>query len=412
MIKPLNAVKVLYDQTYGIFIGLAFCLALPAMPLGGPVTTTRVALALIVILTISKLHNIKKITLPVYMPLVATTVAGGAYFISYLLNDGNVWFAFSWIFLGILCVAIAFCVSQMQINHLKQMVWVVWVSAMFIWIIVFYHMVLSDVPLSGSAASRFWIGRFIPLPGINRFMNMMVIMSGIAWGALYFGFIKKRFLQALFVLPGIITFYFAILSGSRQSMIAILFLAVLLIVFKTKNTWKTIAHIAIFIAFLILITLGAIKLGVIDGKWIERRFIAGFTEGITKTETKRVHEIGTSWQYTMDGGTGPGAFFPKTGLYPHNGYLYFLAETGIFTGGIALALVWAVIVAIYFYQRRKGPLPPIGKTTWVVFIVLATVMNVFNDLFREPIYWAVLGLAVGASEVLPSNKEQINQPTP
>ncbi len=67
----------------------------------------------------------------------------------------------------------------------------------------------------------------------------------------------------------------------------------------------------------------------------------------------------------------------------------------------ALLAIWGIIIYTFIRLRKKHALSPVARSAWLVFLVLATVMNMFNELFCEPIYWATLGLAVGASVASP-----------
>ncbi|GEM_PF-4053943 len=388
-------------KTWAIVVGVVFCLSLPAISIWEELTTSRLVLLLFFGLAIYRLNiNNYRIPFDTLVPIITASIAFVIYVISLVLKGGLLWPVFSWLFLGLLGSLIAYCVYQIKSNRIDYFIWTIAICSLLIWVFVTFKMAESGELLSGgTTALRNYARSFFPT-GLNRFMNMMVVLSAIPLTALFFGFSNRLRTKVFFLLPAFFTLYYSLIAGSRQSLVVLLILLILLVLIKTKSLFKFIYYAIIVFLVLFLVLYVLVSQDLLDFMWIEQRFIQSLVErDITEGDITRLYILTEGLKYSFfEGGVGPGNFEEFVGRPPHNGYLGFLAEPGIIMGIIGLFLIFGIIIATFIINTlKKQSITPLSNIAWVVFFTLAIFMVNLNDLFREPLFWATLGVAVGAS---------------
>jgi hypothetical protein len=241
--------------------------------------------------------------------------------------------------------------------------------------------------------------------GLNRFMNGMVVLSATTAGGAWFSLVKKKSEKGLLFLPIILTIYFSVISGSRQSILCIGFILIFYIFTTEKFYYRKIGFRVISILralFVIIVSFGFIALvvhrKVSNYTWVKERLSSFlFVEGLSHSDESRLMAIkeGINFAFSNNGfGIGPGRFSEMVGMASHNGYVGFLAEIGIIFGTISLIIVISLLIWQWYFNAEKTR---VGSLAWIVFFATALIMANLNDLFREPIFWVYVGLAIGFS---------------
>lgn len=412
----LSSFSVAYQHIYSILTGLVFSLSIMALPIGYGLTTTRVAILVLLFWFLpATLKKKKSIALHAFIPLLGCIIAFCASIISLLIHGGSILPVISWLPLGILGFLIANFSKGIRPHHSKTFILTFALVILILTLITMAEMRISGVLFSDEYQIRKWLSSNVG-NDTNRYMNIMFINAALCTGGLYLKIadsVKSKIILAISLLFAL---YMIIVSGSRQNTFAFCFFYLVFVIISTKERSFVLSVFRIFrnmLAVLFITFAGvilSIQLKVITYEWISFRFLSFFTrEHLSSSDESRLvaalNALDCSTQ-NLGFGTGPGSFPPPgTITGAHNGYLLFLAENGFILGGTALILIFIII--LFTLAKCRIHKCTLSVAIWVIFYSIAIVLVNLKDLLREPIFWAIFGLSIGLSCSKEKRKFQI-----
>jgi hypothetical protein len=157
----------------------------------------------------------------------------------------------------------------------------------------------------------------------------------------------------------------------------------------------------------------AIAFGFLDWYVFEKRFFSSFESNSIEVagDQKRIEVIGYGLISSMQNygfGLGLGQFAETYGSATHNGFVNVLAEFGIIPGSVVILSLIALIFSLERRSKRgSGFISFSNKVSISSLMLIFFVMNSFNDLFREPILWSMIGVVIGMSTLNKSDNERV-----
>lgn len=398
----------LLNKLIAIFIGVIFFISVLSVNFGFGLTSTRLSLLLLFIIipiqfSIQKTSTNLKIPRLIFYPFIITIFLFLSASISTTFYSGDsLWSVISWIFLGLLSSVLALAVSKINLENdilfHKIIVLLIFLFCFF----TLYNLYSNGLLGLGSSVIRSYYGEHA-VNDLNRTMNTFFIFFAINFGILYFNVSRNSAWKLMSIISISVSLFLFLTSGSRQNIIAAIVFIIVLILLDLKSKKVSLAKkllhqskkiIFFFGLIFIAITL-LVKIEFIDSIWIEQRFLSFFIEKeISSSDESRLNAAINAIQYSFENnGMGIGAGnFP--GMEVHNGYLLYLAESGIILGGISLFICFMLIALIW---KKTPPKSRITAIYWSIFIVVAIVLTNLKVLFREPVFWSTLGIAIGFS---------------
>ncbi|MBP2075893.1 O-antigen ligase family protein [Oceanobacillus polygoni] len=219
--------------------------------------------------------------------------------------------------------------------------------------------------------------------------------------AVVLGISKSTKIIYLFSLINVIfSFYLAFVSGSRQSLIAIIFsIFIIIIINRHMRGVKGVNFKGImFTIVFMFIILNLLQIEEVN-RWIEDRFIDKTTEQLTNGDirTNIYIEAINDVKNDLLFGTGPGTYHQVSllGMHTHNGYLYMMNNFGV---------IPVIIIVLFFsfiafkgigeksiiYENRKQDIFVLLFTSFLVFLI----MNLFRDLITMLSFWMAVVLII------------------
>lgn len=391
------------------FAALIVMMSVFNVPLGYGVTTVR--MALIFGIAAILLWNIDRPNIAIRGDSVLLVAAGGLAtlfgFLSLLFAGGSLYEPISFLLLALLAVITIEVVGRLDINQLRQ--FVQWIF--LLWIIIFALTIINfwgDSSFVVRGAFRDYY-----TPGLSRFMNALVVSAAIIFviGALV-TLKQGRAISLKYFLPLLFAFVLAAFVGSRQSMLAIiLFLFILGFVnlitsYKYKKSRMLINRLIILAVVLILTIISAVQLDYIDSRLAEERYLIFFVEQeLRSSDYSRLEfmRAGLQFMFYNNGfGVGFGNFVDEVGAAAHNGYIGILSEAGIISGSAILIICLAVLLASVIRLIRVAKVYGMIFSLVSSFVVMLLFMNFFNGLIRDPLFFVVVGIFYGITNVLRS----------
>jgi len=397
------------EKLFAMLIGFIAALALAVFPLGGGVTTTRLALALLVFLLLINLRLIsERIYRNTLMPIMATTIGFITSFISFVLHDGEIWVVVNWLFLGALCSLLAISFSLFKKSDSTYFAVVLVLSLFVIVALTVIAMKNEGALFSTGTQARKFLRRTDGVD-LNGFMNTMFLNFSICAGILYFTLFRSIMLRSICLISLLASLLVIILSGSRQNLMACFVFIVLILFISSSKSNKNNIFISMLLNIrrlsLILLALLsgmviAINRRLIDIEWIQSRFFSIVVEsGLNKSDESRLDTALYAIECSLRNsgfGIGPGNYPPpEWNIGAHNGYLKFLADNGILPGGIALVLILGVIS--YSLFKCKKTHTSLAIIVWALFLIFSLLLGNVKDLFQVPGFWAIIGMVIGLS---------------
>ena len=394
------------SRMQAVLLGFSMFVSVLSFSLGNILTSSRLALLLMVPLTAATIISLDyRLPSHTLIPLFAAFALFIASSFSMLLNGGDLWPMFAWLPLGLLGACFAICASRAPARFLIFFFGATILCEMFLWTTIGVRLQRADVLIVPGQVFRNWFEQHL-FGGVNAFLNSMVLLSCLNFAALYSGIFRSIVTRFLFFLPIVFTFLCSLNCGSRQSLLALIvcFLAL-------EIQWARRGQLrmkGIRSAFRVLVILGIVAFGLfimirknwLNWSWIEKRFVGTLItrEVDVGSDQTRIDLIRKAMRDSCENGgsgIGPGRFNERHEIYPHHGYAGFLAETGLLFGGIALLIVAAAIA--HSWRRSASFRSTVADHVWIAFLTMSLFMMHFNDLFRDSAFWALLGLAVGLS---------------
>ncbi|MBP3191896.1 O-antigen ligase family protein [Natronogracilivirga saccharolytica] len=380
------------NKSIAILTGLVFTLSINVWTFYPGVTSARLAIICIIIVSFIKLFNNmykiprKVIVLPLLGILAATFTMFGL-----LINDGTIWYIFSWVFLGLLGGLIHYVLHDFNQYEKELLLKTILYTFLIIIIYVVYIMYNNNVLFSEGHITRRWLDNYVP-SGLNRFLNGITLSSLIILGALIMNITKSKAFNIFSFVALFVFLLIAITSGSRQSILVFsiytLFLFFYIYIKNITNSQKP--------SFLILSSLLIVGYSVysLTEDWFMQRFINPVIHRTTtSSDETRLDILEAGYDIIINNpfGIGAGNAYSMLGKYPHNGYLGFIMENGV-VGFIFLLIIFIYTIRKYLTIKEGNSLSMLFMQ---IYIVLAIIMTLMNDLFREPIYWTTLGFLYG-----------------
>ena len=394
------------NNLWVVLFGTTMCLSITSLPLGMGLTTNRVAFLLIFTLTTIKFfYSGYRFSILVFTPLLASVIAFFSSYISYSINDGNLWPVISWLPIGVLGTLIAFCSVKLKDDDLKYFTAALLISIFLLILFTLLEMKKSGILFSSAFQIRRWYSSGIESDA-NRYMNIMFYNVTVCLIALYARIFKTLLFKFFILFSMLIALYMIVMQGSRQNLIAIffsLFLFYLIIIDKRSFYSSSLYHIKrfLFITTPIISSLFlAVKYNFIDAEWLKKRFLSFLIEqSLSSSDESRINTALHAFNCSFSNGglgIGPGNYMlTDTSIGAHNGYLLFLAENGIIFGGIALFFMLLIIIILLI--KCKANHNYLSALSWSIFLTIMILLTNLKDLFREPIFWATYGLSIGLS---------------
>ncbi|MEY6432367.1 hypothetical protein ABC977_08110 [Thioalkalicoccus limnaeus] len=392
----------------GFLSALLFYLLVVNNPIFGPVTTTRVAVMLLLIVWLimspNKLFRIDRRVL--FLSLIPVFIFALS-LVSYALNGGALYSVYSWLFMALVVILVGGLSSQWTLAQVEGFLWGAVIVALGVWALVVVGMAVTDVNVFNPSHVRRWFSEDY-FSNLNRFMNVQFIFCSLALGALALNMVRSRIFAlcaAVLVASSIGMFLY---TGSRQNVLAVVCVAALLIVavyFSSDKAGVMLRHLIrwVYRSVLVLVLLGllaflGVEYGLVDSDYMLERFFGAFHSGhITDSDATRLYlasqAVGAS---LLPLGIGPGNFVGIYGYYPHNGYLGLAAEVGaygvVFIMGVFFVGVGRLMVRAFRERNHLAIL------VWLAFFVVAILLANVGTVFRDPLYWGLVGLAAAASQ--------------
>lgn len=398
--------KISLNKILVVIIGLLFFISVLSIPLSLGLTTTRISIIILPFIIIfqilsNKNHEINKLSVNTLIPFLTSIILFIFSLPSFLFFGGGIWSVISWIPLGLLSsfMAITIFYIEPKYDFLLQKT-IVFLFFLFC-IITILQIINYDVLKSEKYGVGFIIRNYFKdnaLNDLNRTMNSFFVFSGIGLGLLYYNYLKGFFWKFLILISLSISLYLFLMSGSRQNLVAFL---LILIIFYFKKlrislgiSLNKIIKVLFIILFFIAVITKAINKGWIDLYRLQTRFFSFFIEKqITTGDEKRIDAALRALESSFSNfglGIGPDNFPPPE---VHNGYLLYLAESGLILGGIAILFCFSLIIIIRMYCKNRSY--SLSDVYWIVFLIVAIWLGNLKILFREPIFWSFLGIATG-----------------
>ena len=233
--------------------------------------------------------------------------------------------------------------------------------------------------------------------GLNRTMNGVVILNLFSC-AIALGVIKRTWRIRVVAVIGLVgTLLLTVLSGSRQSLVAIIVM-VLIYVFTGRTSKSSRLKVAASLIVPALMAFALVKYLQLD-ILIEQRFVPTFVEGdISGSDESRLRVVSNGLEYVYASpwlGLGPGVFPKLEGMYPHNGHLSLAVD-----GGILLLIAWWLVIciilySIWTYDSRQGiNYASVERLFPIVIFLIVFVMSIFNDLLRDYILCVTIAFGI------------------
>lgn len=371
-------------------------------PIGYGITTNRLALvfglfAVLFFAIESRQICVKKISA---FTLGGAIIAAGATSMSLLIAGGSLYGPISWIFLGLLSFVLAEIISSLNENQLQKFFFFLAILGVGVSLYTIVYFLGSS---SFEMRRQF---RDFYEPGMSRFMNALAVttMIGIVGTVLSSAKVERSFwlLSALLVF---LVSSLALYNGSRQTLLAITVFAILFMMpqflfLHQKKSYRRFALKSLFM--LVSVALGiafVLRLNLIDARIIEQRYLVMLQEhNLRDADVTRLDFFSLGLDFMIQNygfGVGFGNFAELAGGTAHNGYFGILGEMGIISGSVILV---AVIATLWLTAKRlmkfSGHIP---GAKWAIVALVATIllMNMFNGLIRDPLFFAVLGVLAG-----------------
>lgn len=235
-------------------------------------------------------------------------------------------------------------------------------------------------------------------PGLNRIMNGIVILSLFSFG-IAVGVIKMDSSTRMVSIVGCLaTVVLVVLSGSRQSAIAIVAM-LLLYVIMARRTGAYASKVLVSVVLLGL--MGAVVIHLFDlGLLVEQRFVSTLAgDSLSDSDASRLWIATTGLDHIFSSpwiGLGPGVFPNLEGMYTHNGHI----SLGVDAGLPILVLWWlmfsVLVVTMYARGRKaKGRENNLTLVFMISIIMIVFVMSLFNDLLRDHMLWVSIACGIG-----------------
>lgn len=376
-----------------------------AYPLAAGLTTTRLALGVLSLIFIATALTSGA---RIYVSRAALVSLGLAFFafffasITLVFVGGFGFRAFSWLLLGMLSFLLIQLLFRASDDELEALFCAAVIASSVVLVAIYFYMLRDGVDLSGGFSVRQWFFLNTAV-GLNRIMNGLVVCFGLCVGTLWFGITRKKLINLVAGLCSLLVLYLVIITGSRQSLLAVLFMiamfglvSILARVLGTERR-RTNGRF-IFAGVVSIIGLIAFSYNFKDslGEWVDSRFINTLVEGkITMGDERRLGGARAALAASFENhgfGVGLGELRDYAGIHPHNGYLGVLGEMGWIGGGGFILLFFIVLTVSAFLARRNFLIDKYYQVVACIFFVGIVLMSNLNDLVREAFVWVLLGL--------------------
>jgi len=254
--------------------------------------------------------------------------------------------------------------------------------------------------------------------GLNRFNNALVLTFSLIIPLLVTANNSSKLVKFYAFTFILFCVFWGMYVSSRQTIFGILMaLFPTMLVFRANSRWSEhkVKYSRLVILTILIVAGGvaAIAFGFLDWYVFEKRFFSSFESNSIEVagDQKRIEVIGYGLISSMQNygfGLGLGQFAETYGSATHNGFVNVLAEFGIIPGSVVILSLIALIFSLERRSKRgSGFISFSNKVSISSLMLIFFVMNSFNDLFREPILWSMIGVVIGMSTLNKSDNERV-----
>jgi len=380
-------------------------LALLASPVYGAVTSTRIALGMILgamcFIRTSRIRGGHGID--IYLLCALAIILFGTHSIAFLAAGGAIWWSLSFLFMGIFGLLLSIAVrAARDPNRIFE---ILVLLGLLLIITLFLEAVRSGVNIGINYSMRRFMEESSSV-GLNRRMNTIAVLGLFAFAIGVFRPIEGK-VAALFTVSCGVTYLSAVFlsfaSGSRQSVLALAVVLPLGAVVELasrrgrpedRRGW---VKWVLSSAGLVVVVSYLVRVVNVDLDWFQRRFAdtllgnsANYGDKARLANLERAFAVGKE---NFGFGAGPGRFEQLFGVPTENGFLSLVADSGFIGAAVALPFLLFVVLRLTYSLLYSSSYT--GRALATVLLVVITVMLNFNELLRDPLFWTVLAASAG-----------------
>lgn len=385
------------------------------------ITSNRISFAILLSLTIFTMasNDVKKLKFFLLTPLLICSFMSISSLITSLIVEEGLWAFFSWLLLGVSSTLVAYNLASLKKEHVP----IFWYSLLVACaILIFYQLYSSSFfNLVVSNTSGFEVRKILNIEmsaGLNRFNNALVLTFSLIIPLLVTANNSSKLVKLYAFTFISFCVFWGMYVSSRQTIFGILMaLFPTMLVFRANSGWSEhkVKYSRLVILTILIVAGGvaAIAFGFLDWYVFEKRFFSSFESNSIEVagDQKRIEVIGYGLISSMQNygfGLGLGQFAETYGSATHNGFVNVLAEFGIIPGSVVILSLIALIFSLERRSKRgSGFISFSNKVSISSLMLIFFVMNSFNDLFREPILWSMIGVVIGMSTLNKSDNERV-----
>lgn len=364
-------------------------------------TTNRVGLAVLLALALVS-GGSNRLTLKshyILLPIIPVSVLVVVYIVSYVIHPGgSVVPVVSWSLILGATVLLAAVLEGERVDPGQVLEWLIVPTAAVTFLVpVLVIGGTGSVPELGFELRRL-LDESSPV-GLNRLVNGLTVLQLLCLVYAVNGGVRKTSLVWLTIVSALVFFLIAFAAGSRQAVVAVIFVFGLLaareafFLVRSLRLRRVLIGIGGVLAAMIVVA-------VLGAEWFLERYyqvtVTELTRGSVRFEyySRILSLVDRNWLF----GVGPGQHVVLAGNYPHNGYLGLLSEVGVVASGlVGISVVAASGCFVLMPAASGGRKPATSRAKTSLLLVVVTyflIMVNLNDLLREYVGWLLVVLMV------------------